>query len=128
MAYPMVKFSELYTIRISGTTLEMADLAEAFPHVPVLPIEQVAEAVANAVAKVSRRSIDIPYEELPKPEYKEYLSCREVCDVFPSLAYNNVKSRLWRRQQGFPTIQQGRKCRVLFSYTEVKEWVKTHST
>lgn len=124
MAYPMVKFSELYTIRISGTTLEMADLAEAFPHVPVLPVEQVAKAIA----KVSRRVVEIPYEALPKPEYKEYLSCREVCDAFPFLAYNNVKSRLWRRQHGFPTIQQGRKCRVQFSYTEVKEWVKTHSS
>ena len=124
MDYSMARFTDLYTIRISGTTLEMADLAEALPNVPVL----TAEAIANAVAKVSRRSIDIPYEELPKPEYKEYLNCREVCDVFPSLAYNNVKSRLWRRQQGFPTIQQGRKCRVQFSYTEVKEWVKTHSS
>lgn len=124
MDYQMAKFSDLYTIHINGSTLEITDLAEALPNVPVL----TAEAVANAVAKVSRRSIDIPYEELPKPEYKEYLSCREVCDVFPSLAYNNVKSRLWRRQQGFPTIQQGRKCRVLFSYTEVKEWIKTHSS
>lgn len=125
MDYSMARFTDLYTIRISGTTLEMADLAEAFPHVPVLPIEQVAEAVA----KVSRRVVEIPYEALPKPEYKEYMNGKEVCKVFPMLAYNNVKSRQWRLQNAFPTVQLGgRKSHVKFSYTDVKEWVNSHSS
>lgn len=125
MSYPMVKFSELYTIRINDANLEMADLAEAFPHVHLLPVEQVAEAIT----KVSRRVVEIPYEALPKPEYKEYMDCKEVCKVFPMLAYNNVKSRQWRLQNTFPTIQLGgRKSHVKFSYTDVKEWVDSHSS
>ena len=49
----------------------------------------------------------------------------EVCAKY-NLPKNNIKSRQWRIDNGFPTHQKGAYTRVVFNATEVEEWLSTH--
>jgi hypothetical protein len=49
---------------------------------------------------------------------------KELCKLFPSLAYNNVKDRKWRKKNQFPCYQDGPKARVVYNTEQVETWIE----
>ena len=54
-------------------------------------------------------------------EEREWLTLDEVCDVF-RLSRNSVKSRKWRKENGFPIGNGEAYARLVFSRSAVQAW------
>ena len=53
-----------------------------------------------------------------------WVNGKKLCEVFPCLAYNNVKDRKWRDKNKFPCYQDVPYARVMFNTEEVKIWIE----
>lgn len=63
-------------------------------------------------------------EQMSKPvEEREWLNLDEVCDVF-RLSRNSVKSRKWRKENGFPIGNDEAYARLVFSRSAVQAWME----
>lgn len=51
---------------------------------------------------------------------------KKLCEIFPSLAYNNVKSSKWRIKNQFPYYQDGPYALVTYNIEEVRYWMEQH--
>ena len=61
-------------------------------------------------------------EQVSKPvAEREWLTLDEVCDMF-RLPKNNVKSRKWRKENGFPIGNDEAYGRLVFSRSAVQAW------
>ncbi len=55
----------------------------------------------------------------------DWLTVDEVCKKY-RLPKNNIKSRKWRKNNGFPTHQDSVYCKVLFNANDVEGWLGEH--
>lgn len=61
---------------------------------------------------------------------KEWLTAKETASRYPSLAYNNIKSRNWRISNKFPyegyDERKGAHNKVVFNSMDVENWIRNH--
>lgn len=85
-------------------------------------------ALDDTIGQPEQREVkDEKTEVEPKQleQNSDWLTVDEVCKKY-RLPKNNIKSRKWRKNNGFPTHQDSVYCKVLFNANDVEGWLGEH--